>query len=265
LSKGCLGVFDSGVGGLTVLRELLNVPIAYDRVLYFGDTGRVPYGSRSAETIIQYARQDVHFLLEMGAEEIIIACGTVSAAAMDDLRREFDDIPLTGMIEVSARAAARATQNGIIGVLGTQATIRNGAYQRQLQAINRDFRVISTPCPLFVPLVEYGFTGENDPITRLTCQRYLEDIRAGGADTVILGCTHYPLLAPFIAECLPGVTLINNGIEVAKALACPEESAGAPRVEYFVSDDSAAFDRNAGIFLGSSRQVRSTRIDIERY
>ena len=212
-----LGIFDSGLGGLTVLNELCKYNPGLD-IVYFGDTARVPYGSRSPETILRYAVQDVEFLLRQGTQAILVACGTVSATALPALREKFS-VPIFGVIETACRHAAAVTQTGHIAVLGTQATIASGTYGRSLRAYNPALRVTGVACPLFVPLIENGFDAA-DPITRLTCERYLAPLRGTDIDTLILGCTHYPFLQKTIAETLPGVRLIHTG--TALALALPE-------------------------------------------
>ena len=187
-----IGVFDSGLGGLTAVRELCRLLPGED-VVYFGDTGRVPYGSRSRETIIKYARQDVAFLRTFDLKAILIACGTVSTTALDVLSAE-NPIPVMGVVEPAARAAARLTRSGNIGLIGTQTSVRSGAYERAIQAENPAVRVIGQPCPLFVPLVENGRFRPGDIVIETVAAEYLAPLKAAGVDTLVLGCTHYPLL-----------------------------------------------------------------------
>ncbi len=258
-----LGIFDSGVGGLTVLREIAARGSAYDRIVYFGDTGRVPYGTRSRETIVRYSRQDVRFLLSRGADEIIVACGTASANALDDLKASFS-LPITGVIDVSAEAAAAATKNGKIGVIGTAATIKSGVYPRKLKALSPSAEVFGQACPLFVPLAEYGFAKPDNEIARLTCAHYLAELKEKGIDTLILGCTHFPLFAELIGEYLgPGVRLINSGAELARRLSAGGSKTPVP--EFYVSDDPAGFCADAAIFLGSDSPVSASLTDIAAY
>lgn len=260
----CLGVFDSGFGGLTVLKELLKAN-TYKRIIYFGDTGRVPYGTRSRETIVRYARQDMRFLLSRGAQEVVIACNTVSANAMEELQQEFD-VPIHGMIEASAPAAARATRNGKIGVIGTAATVRNGAYERALKAMDPALQITSVACPLFVPLVEYGFTEPENAITAAACEHYLKELKEAGVDTVILGCTHYPVIEAAIGRFLgAGVKLINNGVELSRLMDRGSAPLCTPELEFYVSDDPADFDKNRALFMPGPYPSEAKKIDIQIY
>lgn len=253
-----IGVFDSGLGGLSAVREIRSLLPAED-LIYFGDTGRVPYGTRSRETIRRYAAQDIRFLLSHAdCKAVVVACGTVSANALDMLR-ENNDIPIIGVIDPAVNAAARTTKNGKIGVIATPSTIASGAYEKALLANNPSFSVISQACALFVPLVENGFVDADDPIPRLTAERYLAPIKESGADTLILGCTHYPLLSAVISAVLPDVTLIDTGYEAAQSLAkllseremqTPTASPGTSR--FYVSDEPQGFAHAASRFLGLS-------------
>lgn len=261
-----IGIFDSGLGGLTALKELRSL-LPSEPLIYFGDTGRVPYGTRSAATIVKYAKQDAAFLLSQGVDAILVACGTVSTTALKELRESLP-IPVIGVVDPTADAAVKATKNGKIAVIGTPATIRTSAFEAALRDRKADGTVISLPCPLFVPLVESGFTAPDCEITRLTCEHYLAPIRESGADTLILGCTHYPLLAPIIASVLPGVTLISSGAETAKATAALRGQSGQDKdapVRYYVSDDPSLFTTSAGAFLGYDLSGEVEKIDIERY
>ena len=259
-----IGIFDSGLGGLTTLKEItsLNPKIS---LVYFGDTGRVPYGTRSNETIRRYAEQDASFLVSKNVDAIVVACGTVSTTALSHLKSKFS-VPIVGVVEPSASAAVKATKNKIVAVIGTTATIRSGAYEDAIHALDPSVKVISRACPLFVPLVENGFTSKNDPITALTVERYLSDIKNSGADTIILGCTHYPIISEAISDYLTGVTMINSGAEAAKEamslIKCDDES---PSVSYYVSDDPSSFEKNASTFLGSAINGSVTKINIEQF
>ncbi len=253
-----IGIFDSGLGGLSAVREIRMLLPAED-LIYFGDTGRVPYGTRSRDTIRRYAAQDIRFLLSHAdCKAVVVACGTVSANALDELR-ENNDIPIIGVIDPAVEAAAHATKNGKIGIIATPSTIASGAYERALLAKEPSFCVISQACALFVPLVENGFVDPEDPIPRLTAERYLAPIRDSGADTLILGCTHYPLLAPVISRVLPDVTLIDTGYEAARSLSAllsdraMEASAQASgSTRFYVSDEPQNFAFAAARFLGLS-------------
>ena len=197
-----IGVFDSGVGGLTVAREIFrNLP--NEKIIYYGDTARVPYGNKSADTIKRYSRQITRFLLSKGVKAIVIACNTASALALDAVR-EITDIPVIGVVEPGAQAAVRATSSGRIGIIGTSATITSGLYDRYITELLPSARVFGKACPLFVHLVEEGML--DDPVTVEMIHRYLDDlIKTDNIDTLILGCTHYPLLRSVIAREIGGV------------------------------------------------------------
>jgi len=263
MSDRCLGIFDSGLGGLTVLKEILRYNV-YDRIVYFGDTGRVPYGTRSKQTIIKYSMQDVRFLLSKGAGEIIVACGTASANALDELQAGFD-VPVTGVIDVSARAAVAATRNRRIGVIGTNATIDSHVYPDRIAKLDPACQVYCQPCPLFVPLVEYGFAAHpDDTIVSQTVAFYLQDLKTKGIDTLILGCTHYPILKDYIGHFLGNaVTLVNSGVELAKQAVGP--LVARPQVEYYVSDGAASFSRNGSAFMGPDEDLKAADVDIQRF
>ena len=262
-----LGVFDSGLGGLTVLDEICKYNNGLS-ISYFGDTARVPYGSRTPETIARYAEQDVRFLLSCGVEAIVIACGTVSATCLDRLKKRYR-IPIVGVIEPAAEAAAIETKTRHIGVLGTRATIHSNAYSNQIHSIDPDCRVTGIACPLFVPLIENGLTG-SDPITQLTLERYLKPILDTDIDTLILGCTHYPFLKEAIAAFLPGVTLINTGTALAKALpqlfsVVSDTERTENSLSYFVSDTDSEFQSIANSRLDCIRAENVQKINIELY
>lgn len=260
-----IGVFDSGLGGLTVLNEICRYNDGLD-IIYFGDTARVPYGSRSPETIARYAEQDVRFLLAQGVEAIVIACGTVSATCIDLLQSRYR-IPILGVIEPAASEAVRMTKTGHIGVLGTKATVQSGAYAKEIGRVSEGKRVTGVACPLFVPLIENGFA-EDDPITLLTVERYLAPIRNTDIDTLILGCTHYPFLTNAIGAFLPGVRLLNIGTALAQKLshAIPLQKNDAPSdVAYYVSDDDASFRSIANARLDAIPAGVVQKINIESY
>ena len=265
-----IGVFDSGLGGLTAVRHLRDL-LPNENIVYFGDTGRVPYGTRSRETIRRYATEDCHLLLEHDVKYIIAACGTVSSVAQDILSSL--PVPAIGVVEPTAAAAATATKNGRIGILGTSATIRSASFANALKSINSSFSITATACPLFVSLVESGWIQPDDSVAIPMVQRYLSDVKAAGVDTLILGCTHFPLLAPIIQRELGDhVTLIDSGRETAAvcAAALRESNQLAQRdngvTKYFVSDQPEGFSQVAAIFLGQSvdqsvEMVRPKRIE----
>ena len=193
-----IGVFDSGVGGLTVARAVL-ARLPGERLVYLGDTARVPYGMRSAQTVLRYSRNAARFLLHNTVKLVLIACNTASAAALDELRAELP-VGVLGAVEPGAAAAAAATRSAVVGVIGTLATVRSGAYERALLAQNPALKVHTAACPLLVPLIEEGWTADQDPVSELVVRRYLTELRqrAPELDTLVLGCTHYPLLAPLL-------------------------------------------------------------------
>ncbi len=266
-----IGVFDSGLGGLTAVRELRRLLPGED-IVYFGDTGRVPYGTRGRDTILSYARQDIAFLLSQRVKTIIAACGTVSSTYPAE---EGEALPVeyTGVLQAAAAAAAAATRNGRVGILGTEATVSSGSYQAALHALNPKLETVAAACPLFVPLVENGHFAPDDPMAHLAAGEYLGGVKAAGVDTVILGCTHYPLLAGVLQKQFgPGVTLIDSGREAAltmqrrmaeTGLLNPRRTGGQAR--YFVSDEPARFNTLAGIFLPEDAAAGARRIPIEKY
>ncbi len=266
-----VGVFDSGLGGLTAVRELRRL-LPGEEIVYFGDTGRVPYGSRSPETIVKYARQDVAFLREFDLKAIVIACGTVSTTALEVLAEE-NSLPVLGVVAPAARAAARRTRSGRIGLIGTQASIRSGAYERYIRQERPDAQVFAQACPLFVPLVENGRTRPGDVVIETVAAEYLAPLRDSRVDTLVLGCTHYPLLEAVIRSIMgPQVDLISAGAEGARAVAellrardalAPRQSRGGCR--YFVSDQVQDFSRLASLFLGWDVTGEVGQVDIDRY
>ncbi len=262
-----IGIFDSGLGGLTAVKEMLKLAPS-EKLIYFGDTGRVPYGSRSSSTITKYALQDAAFLMSKRVDAIVVACGTVSTTALSHLKATLP-VPVIGVVEPSAEAAVNATKNGKVAVIGTAATIRSGAFEREIKALSPEAEVITQACPLFVPLVENGFIADDCEITRLAAEHYLEKIAKSGADTLILGCTHYPLIAGVISKVLPNVTLINSGAEAAKMtvelLGVKESASCSPDVSYYVSDDTSMFIASASLFLGKEVEGSVERININEY
>ena len=262
-----IGVFDSGLGGLTSVRELQRV-LPKESIVYFGDTGRVPYGSRSDKTILKYTQSDIRFLRSFDIKLIIVACGTASTVALPHIH---SDVPLLGVVEPAVKRAANVTQNGKIGVIGTQGTISSKKYETYIRQINRDLQVFSAACPLFVPLVENGWlTGD---ITRLTAEAYLKPLQKANIDTLILGCTHYPLLRRIISEVMgPDVTLVDPGAETAlfekKQLRAAGKLAESPQpnqYRYYVSDSVRNFSEIAGIFLHKDISSLIQQVNIEQY
>lgn len=248
-----IGIFDSGVGGLTVFRSVAQ-RLPNEPIVYLGDTARVPYGTRSAETVIRYAKSCTELLLERGLKLLVVACNTASAVALDVLRDELD-IPVLGVIEPGSHAAVHATRNHRIGVIGTNATIGSGEYTRVITSLDPSAEVIAKACPLFVPLAEEGWT--EGPVPLEIASTYLKELLESSIDTIVLGCTHYPLLAPVIAAVAgEGVVLVDS----AEATACAVEetlhgiglfaASGAPRREFLVTDDPSKFAGVGRRFLG---------------
>ena len=255
-SSAPIGVFDSGVGGLTVVREIMR-QIPNERIVYFGDTARVPYGSKSKETVTRYSRQIIRFLKTQDVKAIVIACNTASAYALDEIEQEMD-IPTIGVVKPGARVALDATRNGKIGVIGTEATINSQIYERYIKEHDTNAEVIGKACPLFVPLVEEGLL--NDPVTDEIAMRYLSGLIDSGIDTLVLGCTHYPLIRETVGRLMgEGVTLVNPAYETARELRGMLEAErmlnetkpelGTNRYRFFVSDAADKFIRFANSII----------------
>jgi len=256
--SAAVGVFDSGIGGLTVAKEVIR-QLPHESVIYFGDTARVPYGPKSPETVRRYSREIAGFLRDEGVKSIVIACNTATAHALGALREEMD-MPVIGVVEPGARAAVSATRHGHIGVIGTVGTIKSGAYERAIRALAPDVRVTARACPLFVPLVEEGWT--DHPATRLIAEEYLAPLIEEDIDSLVLGCTHYPLLKPLLASVLGSdVRLIDSAEETAaetartlasEHLAAPENA--HPRYRFVASDGPLQFLQLGQRFLGDTME-----------
>jgi len=263
-----IGVFDSGLGGLTATKAFMQ-SLPGEDICYLGDTGRVPYGSRSRETIEKYAQEDMAFLESLDIKAIVVACGTVSAVALNALRQNYQ-IPIYGVLEPAVEAALRATQSGRIGILGTEATIKSGAYEALLRESRADLEIISRACPLFVPLVENGRVHPGDLVIEIIVAEYLAPLKEAGVDTVILGCTHYPLLEDVIGQFMgDGVTLISSGgavaVQVAKDLAAAgllseKQAQGIHR--YYVTDSVSGFTKLASLFLQQDVSGEVTQVSL---
>ncbi|MDL2295795.1 glutamate racemase [Lachnospiraceae bacterium OttesenSCG-928-E19] len=264
-----IGVFDSGVGGLTVAREIMR-QLPSENMVYFGDTARVPYGSKSKDNIIRYSRQIIRFLETQQVKAIVIACNTASSLALDVVQAECD-IPIIGVIEPGARAAVAATTNKRVGVVGTEATISSEMYSKIMQNMDKEMQVIGKACPLFVPLVEEGFA--NHSITDEVVEYYLSSIKETDIDTMILGCTHYPLLQPKIREYLGDeIFIVNPAYETAmdlkqlieqEKMGNPQKE-GSPLYEFYVSDAADKFKEFANSIL--PYDINTTKqISIEEY
>lgn len=259
-----IGVFDSGLGGLTALTELRRLLPDAD-LLYFGDTARVPYGPRSQTIITRYAQDIIDYLLSRGCSQILAACGTVSTVALPTLRRNCP-VPLSGIVEAACDAACAATRNGKIGVLATAASVRSGVYPRELELRMPGAAVTQNACPLLVPLVEGGFVAPDCALAHLAVREYIAPIRDADCDTLLLGCTHYPILSEIFREELPGITLINAGREAARAVAAKVGERGVGQTEIVVSDRTQDMEKVCSILGGdlSHAEIRTVSLSERR-
>lgn len=253
-SNNPIGIFDSGLGGLTVAKEIMK-RLPNEDIVYFGDTARVPYGTKSKESIIRFSKQNISILLKHKVKMIVVACNSSTSHALPVLRKTFS-LPIVGVIIPGAKKAVRATKNQIIGVIATPATISSAAYETQIKKINSGIKVIAQACPLFVPLVEEGWFEHK--VTYEIAQEYLYKLKAWGVDTLILGCTHYPLLKPIIRRVMgKEVTLVDSAEEVSqevervlKESRLQRTKKGSPRYQFIVSDEPGHFQKAARQFLG---------------
>ncbi len=263
-SDGAIGIFDSGVGGLTVLHALLDA-LPHEHLVYLGDTGRHPYGIKSAETVTRYTIENVDFLIARGVKLVVVACNSASAVALETLEARYP-LPIVGVIGPGARAAVARTRSRCVGVIGTEATIASGAYTRALRALDPGLEIYTRSCPLLVPLAEEGWL--DGPIPRGVVETYLATLRQSGIDTLVLGCTHYPLLKPVIAEVMgPEVALVDSATETAREVAALFEARALARGDgegstaFFVTDVPDRFIRIGQRFLGARVQ---SAVRIER-
>nr|MBN2276129.1 glutamate racemase [candidate division Zixibacteria bacterium] len=268
MQKRPVGIFDSGVGGLTVVAEIFKL-LPEENIVYFGDVGRSPYGGRSKEIITQFTRQDINFLLEHKVKFIVAACNTASAVALNTIKDEYD-IDILGVIEPGAKAAVHYTRNGRVGIIGTKATIGSDSYAHAMQKRNPDIKVFSLACPLFVPLAEEGYIDRE--ATRLIAYDYLKTLIDLDIDTLVLGCTHYPLLKEVIGKVMgDNVRLVDSAEETAREVAAllsvknlMRPSGGEINHKFYVSDVPDKFTQITERFLG--RNINNiTRVDITRY
>lgn len=268
MKNKAIGIFDSGLGGLTTVKELRKI-LPNENIIYFGDTLRVPYGSRSTETIKKYAIDDVNFLLNQNVKMIIAACGTVSSVA-NDLEKDLN-VPFIKVVKPTAIAAFSETKNKKIGVIGTSATIKTSSYKNELKKLDSKIEVFEKDCPLFVPLVENGFI--EDPVTTLVAEKYLLPLKNQGIDTLILGCTHYPIIRSTIEKIMGnGVKIIDSGKETAKFAANELKKLNLLNISnqkgkcsFFVSDSIEMFSKTAKIFLGENLDGLVEKIDINQF
>lgn len=264
-----IGVFDSGLGGLTVLKEIMKI-LPNENIVYFGDTARVPYGSRSKDTIIKYTFQAINFLLSKNVKAIVIACNTATARALKESNEKYD-IPIIGVIEAGARTAAYSTKNKIVGVIGTEGTITSKAYNVEIGKIDKDIKIIDKACPLFVPIVEEGWA--NTDIASLTAKRYLDELIKQDIDSLVLGCTHYPILKRTIGEVVgEKIKLVNPAKETAidlKEILNQQDlirtgNESKATYEYYVSDIPEKFVNIAGEFL--KKEIENVQnVEIQKY
>ena len=263
-----IGVFDSGIGGLTVVKEIME-QLPNESIVYFGDTARVPYGSKSKETITKFSFQCINFLLEKKVKAIVVACNTASAASLDAIKQGYD-IPIVGVVEPGAIAACEVTKSNRIGIIGTESTVSSGAYEKEINVINNDVKMILKACPLFVPIAEEGW--QETEIAKLTAREYLEDLKGKNIDALLMACTHYPLLENTISEVMGAdIKLVNPAYETAKVLKTvlnglniQSKSNKISNYEFYVSDNPVKFKKVGENFL--KRPISHVqKIDIEKY
>lgn len=255
-----IGVFDSGLGGLTSVRELQRI-LPDEKIIYFGDTGRVPYGTRSNEIITKYALDDLNFLCSFGIKAVLVACGTVSSIALDTLKENFD-IPVMGVVSPACLKASAATKTKKVALLATPATVKNNAYKKELSGIDKDIDFAAVSCPMFVPLVENGYVDFSNIVTRTIAKEYLLELVSFDPDTIILGCTHYPLIKDIIKDCAKEifgheVFIVDCGECAAYAVkSYLEENALVSDdkgfCDFYVSDETHNFMQSASLFLGQN-------------
>lgn len=263
-----IGIFDSGIGGLTVVKEVMK-KLPNENILYFGDTARVPYGNKSPETVTKFSFQNTRFLISKDVKAVVIACNTASAFGIESVMENFD-IPVLGVIEPGANAAAKETKTGRIGIIGTEGTIGSKAYEKAIRRLLPEAEIYGCPCPLFVPLVEEGWAGSK--VSYLVAEEYLEPLKKAKVDTLVMGCTHYPLLKRVVGDVMgPEVTLINPAEETAINLGrilmenkIDNRTNENSTCRYYVSDNTSKFAKVGGNFL-NKEVFNVEKIDIERY
>lgn len=250
-----IGIFDSGLGGLTSLKAVKSL-LPNEDIIYFGDTARVPYGDRSKETIIEYVKDDINFLLTHKVKAIVIACNTADSMAKAEMN-EIYKLPILGVVSPASEVAAKTTKNNKIGVIGTKATIKSGSYERHIKKSNPKAEVFSVACPLLVPLVEDGRITLKDSVTREVLTDYLAPLKEKNVDTLVLGCTHYPLLSDLITDIFPEAVQISSGAAAANVLKetlisqnLLNDKKEKGNISYFVSDNVSGFSENGGMFIG---------------
>lgn len=268
MDKRPIGVFDSGIGGLTIVKEIMDM-LPEEDIIYFGDTARVPYGTKSKETVTKFSIQCIKFLLEKGVKAIVIACNTASASSLDAVQQSFD-LPIVGVVEPGARTACDVTKSGKIGIIGTEGTVSSGAYEKAILGIDHNIDMILRPCPLFVPLAEEGW--QDTDIAFLTAEKYLLDFKGSGIDALVMACTHYPLFEKTISKIMgEGIKLVNPAYETARVLehminfnGLKNERPHKAEYKYYVSDNPVKFKQVGENFLNKPVGWVE-KIDIEKY
>lgn len=263
-----IGVFDSGIGGLTVVKEIME-QLPNESIVYFGDTARVPYGTKSKEIVTRYSFQCIKFLLEKKVKAIVVACNTASAASLDAAKQSFD-IPFIGVVEPGAITACQVTRSNKVGIIGTEGTVSSGAYEKEINVINNDVKIVLKACPLFVPIAEEGW--QDTEIARLTAHEYLAGLKEKGIDALVMACTHYPLLEKTIAQVMgEDIMLVNPAYETAKSLKDILDELGIrnkggrkTEYEFYVSDNPVKFKKIGENFLCKPIS-HVDKIDIEKY
>ncbi len=262
-NKG-IGVFDSGVGGLTVVKEIMK-QLPKETIYYLGDTARAPYGSKTKETIIRFSKEIISFLLRKDVKIIVVACNTSSALALNELRKEFE-INIIGVIEAGARAAIDVSKNKRIGIIGTKATINSQAYEKIIKKYDKRIMVFSYATPLLVPLVEEGWIFERE--TEIILAKYMNYFKDKDIDTLLLGCTHYPLLKPLIKKINPRINIIDSAIEISKSIRILLETGGmlatknnSKKSSFFVTDTPETFNKIAKLFL-KEKMIYAKKVDL---
>ena len=256
-----IGVFDSGLGGLTAVRQLRQL-MPSENIIYFGDTARVPYGNRSKETLLRYARQDLRFLSSFDLKAVVIACGTVSTNCLEELRAG-STVPVTGVVEPAVERAAALTRSGKIGLAATRASVASGAYERAFRRLDPALEVHALACPLFVPLVEEGRCRPGDTVIETVAEEYLAPLREAGVDTLVLGCTHYPLLSEIIGSVMGPEAARACRYRLAVENALADRKSGSAR--FYTSDRAVNFQRLAALFLGEEAAGPVEQVDISQY
>lgn len=271
MDKRPIGVFDSGLGGITAVRQLKKI-MPNENIIYFGDTSRVPYGTRSKQTIRKYSAQDINFLLEKDVKMIVAACGTVSANIQKDLVNSLP-VHFTGVLQPAVKSACKFTKSKKIGIIATPATIKTKAYDKEIKKLIPDTEIVAKACPMFVPLIENGYVDRDCEVTKIIANEYLKPIMEQGIDTLILGCTHYPIIKELIQDIVSEkTTLIDPGVEVANYVKkyltdnnMLNNSNQHGYCHFYVSDNVESFEAHAGVFLHEDISGEVEIVDIDKY